>query len=288
MQENTKGKRIGHYQILRSLGKGATAEVFLATDVLSDVLYALKIGNNKELMETEAGILQKINSEFFPQYQEYLQGQDALVMEYIPGKSLQEILEGGRQFQTEEIMYLMQRILKGLSYLHQHKHRMVYRDLKPANIMIEESGRVRLLDVGGVFLTGQAQNKTVHAGTYGYAAPEQFWPGMEPTPACDIYAVGKLMLYLFTGRDPAHPPYHTEEMQRKDKRIPEPFKDVIDRCLAMNPQARYEEAGELLKALCRAYELSQKKQRLFLFRKKECIYEKCIWKSEYRQSMTGI
>lgn len=281
MQE-TDERMICGYQVIGSLGRGATSEVLLVQEKDTGQVYALKKSENREVIAAEAAVLSRLKCDVFPYFKECIPEENCLVMEYIEGKSLQELLINGKEFEVGEIMYIMQAILRGLTLL--HEQRMVYRDLKPTNIMIERSGRVRLIDLGGVTCLGlQASDKIIHAGTYGYAAPEQFWPGVEAEPACDVYAAGKLLLYLFTGKDPAKPPYHMEEEYKENIRIPASFREVLDRCLAMNPQARYEDAKVLWTALQRAYEQPRKKWILSFQRSTGYVYEKSIWKSEYHE-----
>ena len=202
-------------------------------------------------------------------------------MEYIEGMTLQELLDKGHTFGKKEIVFIMKKILEGLDYLHKHTPALIYRDLKPANIIVSPNGRIRMVDLGTVQMEQEKGN--TRAGTYGYAAPEQFWQGMKLTRACDIYAAGKLFAYLLTGKNPAEPPYDIENYCKGLRGMHPAYREIVKRCLAVEPQGRFEDCESLMIQLRRAYDEDSMK-KLFNFHKKNTIiYKKCIWKSEYRR-----
>lgn len=287
MEKKEIMKALEKYQIEGVLGKGATAEIYLGKEIETGNEYAIKVSDNVSLLSQEADILRQVQGNIvFPQFLDYVQGEKGyLVMEYIRGRNLQELLDEFGRFELGEAVWIMKEVLKGLAYLHSQEPPLIYRDLKPTNIMIEESGRVRLIDLGGCFCLkeGKKQENIVHAGTYGYAAPEQFWAGIIPEPACDVHAAGKLLGYLLTGRNPALPPYHVEQYYQRDKKIPAPLKNVLKRCMAENVQARYKNGEVLLREMEKVEEVLSEKRRLFLQRSGDIIYKKCIWLSEYRR-----
>lgn len=270
------------YQIMEVLGQGAKAKVYKVQKQGEDCCFAMKVSGDKEILRKEADFLQKISNEVFPFFYEWLEGEKAyLIMEYLEGVNLQEVLDEGVQFTVDETLWILEPVLQGLVYLHQQNPYMVYRDLKPANIVLETSGRVCLIDLGSIFCNTGKEITGARTGTYGYAPPEQFWEGMKPTPDWDVYAAGKLLGYLLTGMNPAIPPYHVEEIFQKDKRIPPVFGEVIQRCLSESKEVRYENAGDLLIALKMARDASKKKR---IGRKRKGFkYKKCIWLSEYRR-----
>ncbi len=270
------------YEIIKCLGKGATAEVYLVEETATHNRYAMKIGERGKGLQQEASWMEVLVDTLFPSFKEFYAGeQEYLVMEYIEGKSLQALLDEGHRFETRWICHIMEGVLRGLEQLHNHTPGIVYRDLKPENIMIETSGRIRLLDLGTIMLEGEKGQRL--AGTYGYAAPEQFWRGISVTKACDIYAAGKVLAYLLTGRNPAEPPYDMEVDCKSMQGLHPAYRKLLERSLAYDAQGRYEDCERFRVGLKEAFD-EEKKRKLFIFHKKTVsIYKKCIWKSEYRR-----
>ncbi len=194
------------YNIIGLIGHGAKARVYKVQKPGKDLFYALKVSEDKEILRKEAGFLQKISAKMFPRFFDWMEGKYAyLIMEYIEGFDLQEILDGGELFTVDEALWVLEPVLQGLNYLHQKEPYMVYRDLKPANIVIETSGRVCITDLGSIYCDTIGITE-VRTGTYGYAPAEQFWEGMKPLPDWDVYAAGKLLGYMLTGKNSAIPP----------------------------------------------------------------------------------
>ncbi|MBQ7774743.1 MAG: serine/threonine protein kinase [Lachnospiraceae bacterium] len=272
------------YKKIEILGKGATAEVYLVKEQATGEQFAMKCCSNRTLLKKEADFLNRLQHPMFPYVKEYpVQDKEYLVMEYIEGSNLQELLDRGKAFGLGEICYIMNELLQGLHYLHMQKPEMVYRDLKPANIIIDKRGKLHLIDFGAACYGGVRDELVCRAGTYGYAAPEQFWQGIKPDKACDIYAAGKLLAYLLSGKNPAEPPYDIEQFCKGIKTVPVPFLEIIERCLAVEPLARYEDCECLRRDIHRAYEATMSKKHLKNPRKGSYTYKKCIWKSEYRR-----
>lgn len=273
------------YTKIRKLGEGATAKVYLVEEIATGKVYAMKVSEKEGLLQHEAQILSKLKDGGFPKVKEY--EENCLVMEYIEGKNMQEILEENRRFSMKEILYLMEEILRLLNVLHKQEPPMVYRDMKPANIMIGRNGKVYLIDFGTVYskvlgpIDGEGPDSK--AGTYGYAAPEQFWNGVVPDIRCDIYAAGKLLAYLLSGKNPALPPYDMESYCRGLRKVSPEFQIIIERSLAKNPLARYETGEGMRRDLRLAYEACSKKRLFKLHKKVSHEYIKCIWLSEYRR-----
>lgn len=267
------------------LGQGATGEVYEVIHKKSNRKYAMKVSGEKHILRREAEVMKKIHSKVFPQIYDYKEACFGyLIMEYVDGQNLQNILDEGIGFNISEAVWIVTAVLHGLEYLHKQTPAMVFRDLKPANIVIETSGEIRLIDLGSVVYSEKtATDKQVRAGTYGYAAPEQFWPDMIPRPDWDVYAAGKLLGYLLTGHNPAIPPYEVEEFYKRDKRLPETMKAVLNRSLAKQGQARYMDAGFMRVELQIAMEEINTKRRRVIGKEQKLDYKKCIWLSEYRR-----
>ena len=117
------------YHKIKKLGEGATAEVWLAKECATDSLFAVKVSEQEELLAMEAQILERINHRAFPKVKEYVSQQKALVMEYVDGHSLQEILDRGQEFKPREILYIMEEVLEALNVLHMQAEPIIYRDI---------------------------------------------------------------------------------------------------------------------------------------------------------------
>lgn len=273
------------YKEIRKLGEGATARVYLVEEITTGKIYAMKKSEREDLLQLEAQMLGILNADGFPKVKDYVG--KILVMEYIEGKNLQELMEEGRRFTMKEILYLMEEILRLLNILHKQEPPMIYRDMKPANVMIGRNGKVYLIDFGAVYSReieeGDKVGQGLLAGTYGYAAPEQFWKGVVPDLRCDIYAVGKVLAYLLSGKNPAIPPYDMENYCKGLRRIPEEFLMIIERSLARNPMARYDTCESMRRDIRLAYEANSSKRLFKLHKKVPHEYIKCIWLSEYRR-----
>lgn len=273
------------YRVGKMLGSGATGEVYEVVCKKNNQKFAMKVSEKKHILRCEAENMKHITDRIFPQFIDYKEADCGyLIMECVEGRNLQNLLDAGMVFELSEAVWIVTTVLDGLCFLHKQMPSMVYSDLKPANIVIEEAGGIRLIDLGSVtYSQKQDENGQVRAGTYGYAAPEQFWPDMIPHPAWDIYAAGKLLGYLLTGHNPALPPYEVEEYYQKDRRVPDVMKIILNRSLSKQAQARYTDAEEMKRYLQEAYGESKKKKWHILHKKQEFEYKKCIWLSEYRR-----
>lgn len=219
---------IGKYRILRKLGEGGGGSVYLVEDCTLKKLYAMKIGCKEEMMK-EAGQMKLITDRRFPYLVDIIDftqmrtpGQEqgnnktndsmedtsltGLVMEYIEGPTLEEYIREHAPLSEQETLSLMKQLAGMLQYLHALRPAVIYRDLKPSNLILQPDGMLRVLDFGASLQGYGAISSVYSYGTYGYCAPEQR-KGDPLTPSCDIYACGVIMYYMLTGIDPAKPPY---------------------------------------------------------------------------------
>lgn len=222
-QEPLSGRQMNkRYQLGQLLGSGGMGDVYKAQDIQLNRLVAVKVMrpanlvSSKEfqhftqLFQTEALRLAKLKHYGIPHIYEYFEeaGNWFLVMEFIEGKTLQEHLgvSGGR-LPPHEVIGLGNQLADVLHYLHQCNPPLIFRDLKPANVMITPDGQVFLIDFGiaRVFTPGKNQDTFV-ALSQGYAAPEQY--GMaQTTVRSDIYSLGAMLHHLLSGTHPASSPF---------------------------------------------------------------------------------
>jgi serine/threonine protein kinase len=174
-----------------------------------------------------------------------------LVMEFVDGKDLEDILsETSGHLPVRRVYDWAVDLCHVLDYLHKHEPGpVVFRDLKPSNVMIDRADRLRLVDYGiaGVF----ARNEVYPPfGTDGYAAPEQY--NGHVTPAVDIYALGATLHHLLTKRDPRLDAPFTFDKHRIEiinPAVPWQLEDIVMRALAFDPEDRFSSAAQMLEAL---------------------------------------
>ncbi len=181
------------------------------------------------------------------------QGRMYLVAEYIVGQDLETLLLNGVELSIEQVCGWGITLADTLHYLHTLKpDPLIYRDLKPANVMLDWQGTLYLVDfdIAGTFPHGVTLDPL---GTDGYAAPEQY-SGLV-TPAIDIYALGATLHHLLTRIDPRlEPPFSffNRPIRRFNPAVPQILEDAIMQALHEDPDRRYQSAAEMGEALRRA------------------------------------
>lgn len=219
------------YGTVRILGRGAFSTVFLTRSRTTGRLWACKASENGELLEREGELLARIRHPLFPRFHAAWaqSGVTFLFLEYVCGNNLEELLKRRGRFGSAQTARAGMELAEGLHYLHQMPRPMVFRDVKPANVMIRQDGRVRLLDLGCVCTLEEAGR--TRAGTPGFAAPEQLNGTGRLTAACDVYGLGKT-LESMAGR-----------------RAGKGLQQVIRGCTGAQPEKRYPDMRAVISAL---------------------------------------
>jgi serine/threonine-protein kinase len=171
-------------------------------------------------------------------------------MDYIEGEPLSKIIdEYGAQPQNLVIDWAKQ-LCDVLDYLHTRHPSIIYRDMKPANVMLRPDGNVKLIDFG-IAREYKEQNlaDTVSLGTKGYAAPEQFGGRGQTDPRTDIYCLGVTLYHLVTGKNPCEPPYELYPIRHWNPQLSGGLEKIIQKCTQLNPDDRYQSCAEVLYAL---------------------------------------
>jgi WD40 repeat protein len=211
------------YRILAQIGKGGFGAVYKAADTLfGNRTLAIKEMsqsslNPQELHETtaafkrEAQLLAGLTHPNLPRiYEQFSEtGRWYLVMDYIEGETLEVYLDKmGGKLPLDKVLDIGTQLASVLEYLHSHRPPIIFRDLKPANVMLTASGYLFLIDFGiaRLFKPGQAKDTTA-LGSSGYAAPEQYGKA-QTTPRTDIYSLGVTLHQLLSGNDPTDSPFH--------------------------------------------------------------------------------
>jgi Tol biopolymer transport system component len=255
------------YQILRHLGGGGMGIVYLADDrrlrgrscaikeMSTDRLAPEERNWAIQAFRQEAQILATLRhpglttvTDFFAEG-----GCWYLVMDFVEGEALSEHLarRGGR-LPVEEVVDIARQICDVLTYLHQQTPPVIFRDLKPDNIMLTPDRSVRLIDFGiaRFFKPGQTQD-TIALGTPGYAAPEQYGGLGQSDPRTDVYSLGAVMLHLATGFDPttAQTPFPLPTVESLRQPVPTRLAQVIERATQLQPALRYPDMDSLQREL---------------------------------------
>lgn len=256
----------GKYEILKEIGQGGMSIVYVAMDNRLNKQWAVKELKNDgsqsvemqlKGIEREANILKKVDHPVLPRIVDIIDkdGTVYVVMDYIQGLALDRILkEEGAQPQENVIEWAKQ-LASALDYLHSLNPPIIYRDMKPSNIMLQPDGRVKLIDFGTA-KEYKIENiaDTTALGTRGYAAPEQFGDeqghGIYKTDArTDIYCLGATIYHIVTGKNPGEPPYEMRPIREWNPALSGGLEKIILKCIQPNPEDRYQNCSELIYAL---------------------------------------
>ena len=206
--------------------------------------------------EREANLLATLSHPAIPRIYDYFTNDDRayLVLEYIHGKDLEAVISETNGFLTEEqVMTWAIELCDVLSFLHNHKpDPIIFRDMKPSNVMIDHNGDVKLIDFG-IAKTFQTGQKGTMIGTEGYSPPEQYRG--EATPLADLYALGATLHHALSRRDPRmEPPFSFEErpLRKINPGVSVELETVVNKALQYNPEDRFESASEMKDSLMAA------------------------------------
>jgi serine/threonine protein kinase len=267
----------GKYKILNKIGQGGMSVVYLAMNEKANKQWAIKEvrkdgRQNYEVVRqgliAETDILKRLNHPNLPSIVDVIDDGESflIVMDYIEGKPLSNALkELGAQPQ-EFVVEWAKQLCDVLGYLHSRIPPIIYRDMKPSNVMLKPDGNVTLIDFGTAreFKSDRVEDTTC-LGTQGYAAPEQFGGRGQTDARTDIYCLGATMYHLVTGHNPAKPPYEMYPIRQWNPNLSSGLEQIILKCTRKNPEDRYQNCAELMYALDHYNELDyeyKKKQRV--------------------------
>ena len=273
----------GKYEILKEIGRGGMSIVYLAMDRHLNKQWAIKeikkSGTSQkgvvyvQSLITEANLMKKLDHPAIPRIVDIIENDAAIyvVMDYVEGESLDKVLEKFGPQPQEVVLDWTKQLADALNYLHTQNPPIIYRDMKPANVMLKPDGTVKLIDFGTAReYKGTSIADTVVLGTPGYAAPEQYGK-RETDGRTDIYCLGMTMHTLLTGQNPCAPDYEYFPVRHWNPEIHEGIERVIENCVRPDPEDRFQNCTELLYALENyeqdtvAYKNAQKKKvRLFI------------------------
>lgn len=274
------GQHVGKYQILSNLGSGGFGTVFLARDTWIDKKVAIKVphrqgGDFDELLQEPrllaaldhpniVGIItaEKTDGVFF------------IVMEYVKGESLEGVLDREKTLDVPRALNFVAQILKGVE--HAHENQVLHRDLRPANVLVSESGTAKVADFGTSRFLEKSHATTV-IGSPPYMAPEHFQG--RAVLASDIYSVGVMFYQMLTGQLPFFSP-NPAQIERmvaagrvtpprlRNQQVPKEISDICLKAMATDLGGRYQRASEFLEDLATAADIDHKATELEDIRKR--------------------
>jgi serine/threonine protein kinase len=250
----------GTYDIMKILGEGASGFTYLVRDIRFPCAYrALKEiescdgESGEELFRSftrEAAILEALDHPGLPKVTDAftLGRSHCIVMEYIEGKTLHELMrERGHPFAPRDVIPWALQLARILEYLHSRD--LVFRDLKPANVMVTAGGRIKLIDFGiARYFAPHKSRDTSIMGTPGFAPPEQYGTGQTDARS-DIFSFGATIYNLLTNADMVHLNFRYPSLRSSIPGIPEWLDNLVMQCLTMNPGQRVQSAAELVEVL---------------------------------------
>ena len=262
----TKGQKINdRYEIIRSIGEGGMANVYLGYDTILDRNVAIKVlrgdlSNDEKFVRRFQREALSASSLAHPNIVEmYDVGEDDglyyIVMEYIEGKTLKQLLKKRGTLTVSEAIDIMVQLTDGMA--HAHDSYIIHRDLKPQNIMIKDDGSIKITDFGIAMALNSTQLTQTNSvmGSVHYLPPEQA-SGKGCTTKSDIYSMGIIFYELLSGSLPFRGENAVEialkhmrdplpSLKEENSAIPQSIENVIMRSTAKNPKNRYEDAKSM-------------------------------------------
>lgn len=251
----------GKYKILNKIGQGGMSVVYLAMNERANKQWAIKEVRKdgvqnfevvKQGLIAETEMLKKLSHPNLPSIIDVIDGDGTflIVMDYIEGRHLESVVKEYGAQRQEDVIEWAKQLCDVLSYLHSRKPPIIYRDMKPSNVMLKPDGKVMLIDFGtaGEFKENSVADTTC-LGTQGYAAPEQYGGHGQTDTRTDIYCLGATLYHLLTGHNPSEPPYEMYPIRYWNPELSSGLEEIILKCTQKNPDDRYQNCGELLYAL---------------------------------------
>lgn len=258
------------YEIKSIIGKGGMSTVYLAEHKRLRTNWAVKKVQKKQPggrfdFLAEANILKRLQHPMLPRIVDIFEDAESIyiVEDFVEGITLEELLRQRKRVDEAKAIQWFRDLCGVLNYLHSQQPRpIIYRDMKPANIMLQPDGTLKLIDFGIAREYKQdSGGDTAYIGTKGYAAPEQF--GTAQTDArTDIYALGVTMYHLVTGKSPYDPPYQFVPARQLNGRLSHGMEYILNKCVQPEPEERYQSVDKLLYDLNHIYRFDKAWKRV--------------------------
>lgn len=246
-----------NYSLIRPLGSGGTASVYLGVDKKSGERFAIKKYESEAVFWNdgkEFQMLEKLNHPAIPRLRELVceNGIRYAVMDYVPGLSMKEEIQREKRIAEADVIRWGRELCDVLSYLHSRYPPVIFRDLKPANIILSPLTEVHLIDFGaaveispGIRDPEKSEDVYIPVGTPGYAAPEQFRAKGDIDERTDIYALGATLHHMLTGERPCCIDEKRKVVKKYRNVISPSMKKIVEKCLEEDPDERYRFCEEI-------------------------------------------
>lgn len=251
----------GKYEIVHLIAEGGMSRVYLAMDQHLNKQWAVKeikrhtaTKANERIIQSlvaEANLMKKLDHPALPRVVDIINSRETIyvIMDYIEGENLSSLLmREGVQPQDHVIDWAKQ-LCEVLDYLHTQSPPIIYRDMKPSNVILKSDGRIKLLDFGiACEYTSGGDNaiQGVHGYTKGYAPPEQIDKKQRADRRSDIFSLGATMHRLLTGLKPDGDSYEFVPIRSVNPVLSGGLENIIKKCVQINPEERYQTCPELL------------------------------------------
>ncbi|MDO5568521.1 MAG: Stk1 family PASTA domain-containing Ser/Thr kinase [bacterium] len=292
----SKGKRIsGRYEILKSIGEGGMANVYLAQDIILNRRVAVKVLRGElssdekfiKRFQREALAVSNLSHPNIVEVYDVGEEEDIdgigskyyIVMEYIEGRTLKQLVQKRGPLTIPEVIDIMSQLTEGLA--HAHDAYIIHRDIKPQNILILDNGLVKITDFGIAMAANATQLTQTNSvmGSVHYLPPEQAG-GQSSTIKSDIYSLGIVMYELLSGTVPfkgenaveialKHMKEAIPNLRKQNPLIPQSIENIVIKATAKNPKNRYDDVREMQEDLSTALERENEKKYSFEFPENE-------------------
>lgn len=268
----------GKYRILSKIGQGGMSCVYLARNERANKQWAIKEVRKdgvqdydvvKQGLIAEVDMLKRFNHPNLPSIIDVIDGDGSflIVMDYVEGNALDKAIEATGAQSQENVINWAKQLCDVLGYLHSRTPPIIYRDMKPSNVMLKPDGSVVLIDFGTAReYKSTSIEDTKCLGTQGYAAPEQYGGHGQTDARTDIYCLGATMYHLVTGHNPSHPPYEMYPIRYWNPTLSSGLEQIILKCTQKDPANRYQSCAELYYDLEHYRDLDIENQRKYNFK----------------------
>lgn len=280
----SRGQKVNErYEIIKTIGEGGMANVYLANDTILDRKVAIKVlrgdlSNDEKFIRRFKREALSVSNLSHPNIVEVYdvgeeEGNYYIVMEYIEGKTLKQLLQKRGTLTLTEVIDIMSQLTDGLS--HAHEAYIIHRDIKPQNIMIEDNGLVKITDFGIAMALNSTQLTQTNSvmGSVHYLPPEQA-NGKGSTVKSDIYSLGILMYELLTGSVPfkgdnaveialKHMKEKLPSIRKQNPTIPQSIENIVLKATAKNPKNRYDTVKDMYNDLQTAMDRTNEKRLVY-------------------------
>ena len=249
----------GKYKILSEIGHGGMSVVYMAINENANKTWAVKevrkdgkmdFNTVRQGLMAEIETLKKLKHPNLPSIVDVIEDEDSfiIVMDYIEGRSLDKIIEENGAQPEAYVVEWAKQLCDVFGYLHSRTPAIIYRDMKPANVMLKPDGNIMVIDFGTAKNYEIDLGETTGIGTIGYAAPEQYiGSGLGRTDArTDIYCLGITMYHLLTNIDPCKNLISDKSIRAVNPALSHGLDAIIQKCTQYQPSDRYQSCAELM------------------------------------------